>query len=1473
MKRRLLSLLTIAALFLTTINVFVSADGNETIGVGWIADLTQTSQWSTTGAGFPYDNDLGPTNTLVNISEVNGPAFKMNLIKDLTMTRGDQYAQTMWTTIAVNLDQYPYLYTKFKWGDGCQIDFGASPAQDFFGAVALEPNFDRIGVLGDECRRYNLKEILGVGGQQNTLLIKFNLWDFEIQNTGIAHDFIFDFIFMGNASPVLNGVSMAFPGEEKNQGIGWIADLTQTSQWSTTGAGFPYVNDLGPSNTLVNISEVNGPAFKMNLIKDLTMTRGDQIAQTMWTTIAVNLDQYPYLYTKFKWGEDCQIDFGASPAQDFFGAVALEPAFDRVGVLGDEYRRYNLKEILGVGGQQNTLLIKFNLWDNQIQNTGVAKDFIFDYLFMGTASPVLNGRHLSLDTLQGMKNTSGIGWLADFYGTDQWSTTGAGFSSGYNSISDPDNTLVNISNVNGAAFKMNLIKDLTMERGDSIAQTVWTTISINLDQYPYLYTKFKWEDDCQIDFAASPVQDFFGATALEPAFDRVGVLGNEYRRYNLKEILGVGGQQNTLLIKFNLWDNQIQNTGIAKDFIFDFMFMGNESPKINGEDLSFPVTEVPDTNVYEDIGWVARPNKTEEWFTTGERFPDYNSISDPDNTLVSIHDVSLPAFKMNLIWDPTKGRGQYDGQSVWTVFAEDLDQHPYLYVKFKWENDCQIVFFAAADGNFYTALANPIDGTAEAPSFDRVGVLGNEYRRYNLKELLGVSGQQNHIILKMDLFDRMLPHTQAPCDFAFDYMFMGGELPKINGEDLSFPEDTEPVDNDYDSQNQIGWLADMTDNAWKTDGLNVATGGFNYSNLFDSTESLISVHDVNGPAFKANLEYRGVAGTHGQQYYHYTGYRLSVDLDKYPYLYVRMKLPTSYTVDFTASTVNDFFSGGLGNLQAAGAYDEVKLRGGEIYRRYHLKEVTGLSGKQIIWLKFTLCDEDKARNQPQKSRSDDFVFDYMFIGGASPVLGGTPLSLQAVIDSKNTSGVGWIADMTDPSKWLTTCLDANLQTAQCWLNQSPSFLKIRSVNDPAFTLYLDKDTNSYYQTTGYRCTVDLDQYPYLYSKIKSPMGGSVVLSVTAEADYYATSKNSSENQKYFDTVMIDGSLYRRYRLQELLDMTGKRDLWIKITVLNLNYDEQDFVFDYVFIGNENPVLYGQQLSLDTISAGGTPINPDDPVVKDNDYTDDGPGSSSGTNDNSHSNPVDQHTGEADHAGDNGDDPEISAETGELTEESLQKAILNATGNTVRFRSKTPGFLTSAMQQLLKESGKTLRFEILDQDGETLLIWEFTGMDAIQDDIDLRVDFITKYDKSIYKIVGKKNKTILLSFRHSGALPGVTNIFVRNAENVFSFNGKPFEKNDDLSLYLLDEQAEKLNAEKIPTGLIQENKYVAFSITHCSVYAVSSFKAAAIPLLPNGSSPISAWMIVVPCAAALVLGSGAAVWIILKKRKKAVQKTV
>ena len=216
---------------------------------------------------------------------------------------------------------------------------------------------------------------------------------------------------------------------------------------------------------------------------------------------------------------------------------------------------------------------------------------------------------------------------------------------------------------------------------------------------------------------------------------------------------------------------------------------------------------------------------------------------------------------------------------------------------------------------------------------------------------------------------------------------------------------------------------------------------------------------------------------------------------------------------------------------------------------------------------------------------------------------------------------------------------------------------------------------------------------------------------------------------------------------------------------------------------------------------------------------------------------------------------------ELTVEIVGKIIENTSGDTIRIKLSKPMAITSEMLGMLKEANKPVRFEITRNNGDVVLIWEFEKLINTDMDLDLEINRRAPNIETIVREINNDKKTQVISFKHSGVLPGTAKIILENQKGLLS--------KDKVKLFYFNEENSKLENKDTPVAISNDGKYIAFSIDHCSDYLVSAFKAAGEQVVSEPES-FSVWLIVIIAAGGVIILSGAAfaiIYILKRKGKK------
>lgn len=208
-------------------------------------------------------------------------------------------------------------------------------------------------------------------------------------------------------------------------------------------------------------------------------------------------------------------------------------------------------------------------------------------------------------------------------------------------------------------------------------------------------------------------------------------------------------------------------------------------------------------------------------------------------------------------------------------------------------------------------------------------------------------------------------------------------------------------------------------------------------------------------------------------------------------------------------------------------------------------------------------------------------------------------------------------------------------------------------------------------------------------------------------------------------------------------------------------------------------------------------------------------------------------------------------------------------------------LSSNVFEKLKKNQKDITVGVTDENNKLQYSWTFDS-DTVNNtnmDIDLSISFDTDRAEAVKQITGRED-LVYLSFAHHGQLPGPAKIK--------TYVGSQYKNGDIVYLYYFNE--EKNRVESVGgknQGLVVTEGYVEYTITHCSVYFLSTQVAeevnavdpkeeveegtpvVAIPDSVNDSTPTGDTANVVPyviatIAALLVFG---AVAVVGRKKKE------
>lgn len=142
-------------------------------------------------------------------------------------------------------------------------------------------------------------------------------------------------------------------------------------------------------------------------------------------------------------------------------------------------------------------------------------------------------------------------------------------------------------------------------------------------------------------------------------------------------------------------------------------------------------------------------------------------------------------------------------------------------------------------------------------------------------------------------------------------------------------------------------------------------------------------------------------------------------------------------------------------------------------------------------------------------------------------------------------------------------------------------------------------------------------------------------------------------------------------------------------------------------------------------------------------------------------------------------------------------------------------LTSNVFSQMKDKQKDITVGVTDENNRLQYQWKFSSDTVTQTnmDIDLSISFDTDRADAVKQITGRDD-VMYLSFAHHGALPGPATIK--------TYVGNQYKDGDIVYLYYFNEEKNKVESVGgVNKGLTVKDGYVEYTITHCSVYFLST----------------------------------------------------
>lgn len=159
---------------------------------------------------------------------------------------------------------------------------------------------------------------------------------------------------------------------EGNAQIGWITDFTDLTKWSSAKLDGTLASDLSSSDSTVNVAKgsVSETGFGATLFAGYSYTENGELFEQYgndyylaYQKVTIDLDAYPYLYTKYTPGAtDSAFQLGVSLYDPVWTGIQTGEKTKNLcqgdGVeIDGKYRRVNLKSALGVEGEPDLLCV------------------------------------------------------------------------------------------------------------------------------------------------------------------------------------------------------------------------------------------------------------------------------------------------------------------------------------------------------------------------------------------------------------------------------------------------------------------------------------------------------------------------------------------------------------------------------------------------------------------------------------------------------------------------------------------------------------------------------------------------------------------------------------------------------------------------------------------------------------------------------------------------------------------------------------------------------------------------------------------------------------------------------------------------------------------------------------------------------------------------------------------------------------
>lgn len=283
---------------------------------------------------------------------------------------------------------------------------------------------------------------------------------------------------------------------------------------------------------------------------------------------------------------------------------------------------------------------------------------------------------------------------------------------------------------------------------------------------------------------------------------------------------------------------------------------------------------------------------------------------------------------------------------------------------------------------------------------------------------------------------------------------------------------------------------------------------------------------------------------------HVVGYEITINIDKYPYLYLGVP----------AFASNFWIHPAIGSSLQTPNIGQISDAAEKVYTLSDYVTSDGGDGEEKFWITFTLVDGAKA--------GGTFNFNYLYVGNQEA----TP---EKVLESRKPAfttedpNIAWSASMSDAQKadwWYYGKNNAgNVASHELSKNDENCPVTVSNVTGNAYQgagfdfnlTFPEGNQADPYHTVGYKVTVDLNQHSYLYLK-----NGGLKENVWFEIKFGEELTTAPKHKE------INGANADKYDLKTILGKEGKQTFWVVFTLIDGGKASSTFHFDYLFIGNE-----------------------------------------------------------------------------------------------------------------------------------------------------------------------------------------------------------------------------------------------------------------------------------------------------------------